>query len=441
VHHAHQRLVVHRDLKPSNILVSEPQPETSAPGFVKLLDFGIAKLLDESNPSGSNRTQTGLFLMTPQYAAPEQVRGGEITTATDVYALGLLLYEMLVGEPPYQIAGQTPQQILQTICDWSPAVPSSRVTGDVDGLNAPESIAVLRSKLRGDLDAIVLKALEKEPERRYSSALACAQDIERYRKGLPVEAKPAGRLYLAARFVSRHRLAVGVVVLVLGFAIGAAIRERLNAERIVEERDRADQLASFLVDVFGDADPAVTRGREVTARELLARGASRVETDLAGKPLEQMRLWSTIGLIYRNLGLYEDAEILQRRAVTIGAEAMGDEHPDVLQARARLGDVLHGLGDYDAAEVQMRKAFEGRTLSLGANHQLTLDSATGLGIILEYKGELDEAERVLDIAVQGLLRELGPGNELTLRAQNAKASVLYSAGEWARAEKLYRQVL
>ncbi len=441
VHHAHQRLVVHRDLKPSNILVAKPESETAGPGFVKLLDFGIAKLLDDSSVTGANRTRTGLFLMTPQYASPEQIRGGEITTATDVYALGLLLYEMLVGEPPYDVTGRTPQEILRTVCDRVPARPSTRITKETARRNRSGSIAVVRSRLRGDLDAIVLKALEKEPERRYSSPLACAQDIERYRKGLPVEAKPASRLYLAASFVRRNRVAVGVAVLVLSLAIGAAVRERLNADRILDERDRADQLASFLVDIFGDADPAVTRGREVTARELLARGAARVDTDLAGKPAEQARLWSTIGSIYRNLGLFDDAVELQHRAVAIGSEALGDDHPDVLLARDRLGDVLHRLGDYDAAEAQLRRTLEGRTRVLGADHELTLDSARGLGVVLEFKGELDEAEQLLSSAVQGLARKLGPRHELTLKAQIAMASVLYSAGAWDRAEAMYRTVL
>ncbi len=441
VHHAHQRLVVHRDLKPSNILVAEPEPGMPGTGFVKLLDFGIAKLMDDSSVSGANQTRTGLFLMTPQYAAPEQIRGGEITTATDVYALGLLLYEMLVGEPPYDVEGRTPQEILRTICESIPARPSTRVTEHTAHRNRSDTVAVLRSRLRGDLDAIVLKALEKDPARRYSSPLACAQDIERYRKGLPVEAKPAGRLYLAVRFVRRNRLAVGVVVVVLALAIGAAVRERLNAERILDERDRADQLASFLVDIFGDADPAVTRGREVTARELLARGVARVDTDLAGKPTEQARLWSTIGSIYRNLGLLDDAVELQRRAVETGSEALGDDHPDVLKARARLGDVLHGLGDYDAAEAQLRNAVDGYTHILGADHELTLDSARALGMVLEFKGELDEAEHVLGSAVQGLERKLGARHELTLKAQIAMASVLYSAGAWDRAEAMYRTVL
>ncbi|HKT61838.1 MAG TPA: serine/threonine-protein kinase, partial [Gemmatimonadales bacterium] len=197
VQYAHEHLIVHRDLKPTNILVT-------ADGQVKLLDFGIAKLMDEEGvPATAPLTRTGMHLMTPEYAAPEQVRGGRVTTATDVYALGVVLYELLAGRRPYDLRGRSPSEIERVICETEPLRPSTAVGRERSGRTE-----ALRRRLRGDLDTIVLKALRKEPERRYPSTAALLEDLQRYRDGLPVRARPDTFAYRARKFAGRHRVGV-----------------------------------------------------------------------------------------------------------------------------------------------------------------------------------------------------------------------------------------
>jgi serine/threonine-protein kinase len=272
---AHRQLVVHRDLKPSNVLVTEVD---GAPR-VKLLDFGIAKLLDDALPVARLQTRTGQRLMTPAYAAPEQVSGDEITTATDVYQLGVLAYELLAGTRPFDLAEKSLTEVERILLDEEPAPPS-----DVAGTGAGD--------LRGDLDTIVLTALRKEPDRRYGSVEALAADLERYRAGEPVEARPATLGYRAKKFVSRNRTAVGAGVLVLLLGVAYAVTVTVQANRLAAQRDRAQREAettkevkSYLVGLFRAGNPMASGEEEPSAEDLLQRGIEQAGSAGGGWPI------------------------------------------------------------------------------------------------------------------------------------------------------------
>ncbi len=324
VQHAHQRLIVHRDLKPSNILVSEA-------GTVKLLDFGIAKLLDADSVAAASATR----IFTPEYAAPEQVRGEAVTTAVDIYALGLLLYELLSGQRPYKVYNSTPAAYERAILDQEPTRPSLIVTRDASHAQAiaakrhltPER---LRRELRGDLDAIVLKALRKEPTLRYASVGEFIADLQRYLRREPVQARRGGWRYSAARFLQRNAAAAvfgSVALLALVGGLGAALRQAQVARG---ERDAARQALGFMTTLFDNADPARRKGDTLSVRDLLDAGVQNMRGALTGQDLARARLLVTMASAYLGLGQPEPATPLIDEALVI-ARARGDR---VLEASA-----------------------------------------------------------------------------------------------------------
>ena len=308
VHYAHQNLVVHRDLKPRNILVT-------ADGTPKLLDFGIAKLLKpEMYAQTIAPTETMIRPMTPDYASPEQVKGQPVTTASDIYSLGVLLYELLTGHRPYRITSYTPQELERVICDQEPERPSTAVNRTLavksaDGATqktiSPETVSrnregqpdKLQRRLRGDLDNIVLMALRKEPQRRYASAEQFSEDIRRHLEGLPVIARKDTFQYRASKFIRRNKIGVAVAVAFAVLMIGSIIAIALQSVRAARERDKAKQVSAFLTDIFKVSDPSEARGktiksgaancRKATGRSLRQRagsGAASLRSDDTTKP-------------------------------------------------------------------------------------------------------------------------------------------------------------
>ncbi len=443
VRYAHGRLVVHRDLKPSNILVTED-------GVVKLLDFGIAKLLAEDAQEPA-LTRTGMRVMTPEYAAPEQVRGEAVGTATDIYALGVLLYKLLTGRLPYRVRGASTREIERAILDVEPDRPSTAVTEakDAEGAVTPEtisrdrgtSVSALRRRLSGDLDTIVLEALKKEPERRYASVEAFEEDVRRYLDGLPVRARKDTLWYRTTKFTRRHRFGVAATALILALILSYALTTRAQAERIRLERDKAEQVAVFMADLFKRADPYETADR-LTVREVLERGAGRVERDLADQPAVQARMMTVISEVYQNLGLYEEALPLAEQSLALRRATFGPEHPDVAESLYRVADVICYLGDYATSDSLYRVSLAMRQRLLGDEHPRVAEGLDGLGLMLYYKeGARHESETVLRQALAMRQKLLGPEHPRVAESMHNLAATLYGLDKPDEAEALLRQAL
>jgi eukaryotic-like serine/threonine-protein kinase len=330
VHYAHRNLVVHRDLKPSNVLVT-------AAGVPKLLDLGIAKLLNPELTAGTLASTRGIDqLRTPSYASPEQINGGVVTTASDVFSLGVLLYVVLTGRHPFQPA-DSQEEIERAICTRQPETPG----------------------LGGDLDNIVLMALRKGPARRYGSVERLSEDIERFMAGRPVIARRDTVGYRAAKFFQRHRLGVIGAVLALAVTLGLVValavqtvRVSQERDRVAHERDRASRVLAMLNDMFEIADADVARGSTITARELLDRGVEQLES-FEDEP-ETALLLDTLARLYEELGLFESSVPLRERSVDITRGAHGDGSPEVAVALARLRRARALRGDALAAEPERR---------------------------------------------------------------------------------------
>lgn len=474
VQFAHQNLVVHRDLKPSNILVT-------ADGSVKLLDFGIAKLLEgngeagvsdtSAGPSGVDETRTGVRWMTPEYASPEQVRGAAVTTATDTYALGILLYELLTGHRPYHFTSNSPQEIERVVCDTQPPRPSAAVAqveeidsgADEPATLTPDEVSAARDtqpkrlqrQLAGDLDVIVLKALRKEPERRYSAAGAFADDIRRHIEGLPVQARPDTFRYRTSKFVRRHRIGVAasavVVVSLLAGIVGTAWQARRATQQArvaAAERDRAqleaekaEQVSSFLIDLFAVSNPDQALGREITALELLESGAARIEEELADQPEVQAAMMDVMGRVYNNLGRFEDAEPLLRRGLETRRAQLGPRHPDVAESLTSLASLYVSQARYDEAETLLIEAHDIWLSHYGPDDHQTSAALHNLGGVYHAKGELEKAAELYREAI--LIRERQDSVDLAELANPIASlgSLVMGMGDLDTADSLHQRAL
>ena len=342
VGYAHRHLVVHRDLKPGNVFIADLEDGPR----VKLLDFGVAKLLDVEGDALA--TRTAMPHLTPEYAAPEQVTGAPITTATDVYALGVVLYEMLAGQRPYEIERPTLSRIVEAVVETQPERPSSR------------SAPAVRRALRGDLDMVVMKALDKDPARRYSSADDLADDLRRHLQGLPVHARAPSVAYRTRRFVGRHRAgvaaaALAVLVLVAGTAFYTIrlAQERDRAEQAAADAQRearqAERTAGFLESLFASSDPTGADPGERTARQLLDAGAAQARDDLEDEPGVLAAMLATMGRAYRTLGDYSTSGPLLEDAVALYA-SVGSDPLGQRDALLQLANLRYRTEDYAAAE-------------------------------------------------------------------------------------------
>ena len=428
VHFAHQNLVVHRDLKAANILVT---PD----GTPKLLDFGIAKLLDpERHEPGL--TELGIRPMTLESASPEQVARGTITTASDVYSLGVLLYRLLTDRSPYGEIKER-EALERAILGTDPPRPS-------DLTNSREKAR----RLAGDLDTIVLRALDKDPGRRYASAEQLAADVRRHLNGLPVLARPDTLGYRVGKFVRRHRLGVSaaaaILLMVLGFSFAMtvlyrqAMEERKRAEL---ERERSEKVSGFLQDLFAIPDPEQSRGETITAREVLDRGAEEIVQDLEGQPELQAELMDTMGRAYRSLGLYTPARNLLERSLAIRRARLDQDDPRIAESLHALAFLLRRIGDDAAAEPLVREAVDIQLRVFGEEHEETLRGLNNLASLLEAKGELGPAETLYRRVLEAKRRVLGREHEDVARGLNNLARLLYGKGDLAAAEPLYQDAL
>ena len=425
---AHRNLVVHRDLKPSNLLVTEQRA-------VKLLDFGIAKLLTHTDVDDALSTRTALRALTPEYASPEQIRGDRVSTASDVYSLGVVLYELLAGRRPYALDRRSPSDIEQAVL--------------ADHIEPPSTVAAserFRRALRGDLDAIVLTAMRKEPERRYASADQLAADLRRYLVGLPVTARRDGHAYRAGKFIRRHRIgvaatALAAVVLVVFSVVTAVQSARLRAQsqRIVLERDRAQQVSNFLVSLFRSSDPFAGTGPGTTVREVLDSGAARVDRELSDQPELRAELLRAMGLSYMSLGLTSDARRLLERAVSIPHQGIVDGEPHEVSVRQSLAQVLQELGEYPAAESLYRDVLAWRRRTLPPGHRLIARTVTTLATVVAAQGRFVEAEGLVReaLAIDRALRPEDPRS--VSQSLNNLGNILLRERRYVAAESVHRE--
>ncbi len=489
VHAAHQCGIVHRDLKPANILLafSREPPATAEPALAggsrlnevipKITDFGLAKRLDR----GTIGTQTGVILGTPGYMAPEQAAGGakQVGPAADVYALGAILYQLLTGRPPFD-----------------PAMPLEFVFLALQ--KEPGSPRRLQPQVPPDLETICLKCLRKEPDKRYPSAHALAEDLQRFLHGEPIRARPMGAWERAIRWARRRPavtalLAILFVVIVAGFLTITSLWVRAEQARVEEAHQRAVAQAvnGFLHDLLGQANTEnqpcsnehAGRNPHITVRELLDRSATVVATKFRDQPeveaairqtigdtywalgryeqaqqqLEPALAWRrqhlgadhpdtlhsmhSLGRLYQDRGRYAEAEALDREALAGRRARLGPDHPDTLLSLNNLASLYKVRGRYAEAEPLYREAWEGRRRTLGADHPNTLISLANLAYLGQLCGQYAGAERLFQEVLEGCRRQLGPDHPLTLASINNLAGLYRDCGRHDEAERLYREAL
>jgi eukaryotic-like serine/threonine-protein kinase len=453
VAHAHANLIVHRDIKPANVLVSTD-------GRVKLLDFGIAKLIErDTDWSGAHPGEASALTrdfgtaLTPEFAAPEQLSGGPVTTATDVYALGVLLYLLLSGRHPAGTAAMSPATLIHAIVDTEPTRLSdaiAREMADTTSAHAAKCATTtsrLRRTLRGDLDTIVAKALKKNASERYVSVTALADDLRRFLRREPISARPDTLAYRTTRFVRRNARGVvmGTVAALLVAGSIAYHTSRLATERDRAQREaaKATKVSELMVGLLTGADPIASGATQgvPTVRGILDAGADQVQRDLRDQPEVQAEIFTVLGRIYRRLGVFDKAQHLLEQALGIGSTVYGAEDVRVAQTLNDLGVLLTDKGDYAAAARSLEQSLVMRRKLLGPEHADVAVTLVELGRIYQDQGFNDRAEPLQREALAIRQKTLGVNHRETAVSLSDVGSVLRLKGDLAGAEQFVRQSL
>jgi len=445
VQHAHHKAIIHRDLKPANILVVEVDGKP----VPRIIDFGLAKAVTSAlDPAQS--THFGHLMGTPGYMSPEQVDAAQhdIDTRTDVYSLGATLYVLLSGMLPFE---STPtekplDEILRQLREDEPPTPSTRLREARDTASKAAASRATEPKqlvgqLRGDLDWITLKALERDRSRRYGTPSELAADLRRYLAHEPVSAHPANALYRLGKYTRRHRVGIGVGAGLLVLLAAFAVSQTLNLRRITQERDRAARITDFMTGMFKVSDPSEARGNKVTAREILDKASADIDRHLAEDPDVQSQMMSVMASTYLNLGLYARAHELAQRSLDERLRVLGAGDARTLATMAQLGWVLSREGHDAEAEKLVRRALSGLRHALGSADPLSLETMDHLALILQHQGHAEEGERLDREVVDIAGRSLGNDNPLTLVSKNHLGTALLTQARYADAERNYRQLL
>ncbi len=451
VHYAHQNLVVHCDLKPANILIDQA-------GRPRLLDFGIARLLeDEAGRVQARVTQTSNRMLTPEYASPEQLAGQALTTSVDVYALGVVLYELLTGRRPFDTDSRSPAEWERIVREQAPAKPSTRVvrgspstqrsTTDLVAASLDTTPARLRSALRGDLDRIVLMALRKEPGRRYGSVQALAEDIERHLDGRAIRARSDSWLYVSFKFVGRHRVAVAAclsVVLALVLGLFAAWRGERRAQAEARhariEADSFQSIADFLMDAFLPAQPDQDSAFQARAQGLIRAQAERVERQYAQNHHQRANLLDTLGTVSLRLELFDDAIALHQEAASIRARTFGETTLEYALSLRSLGKFDFATGQFAQAAQRLEQGLEIQRDARDDTHSDVASFANDLAATLRNLGRESEAEALHREAL-AIRRQYDPQGLPVAESLNNLAAVHLARGELESAGEEFSEAL
>lgn len=455
VQHAHQKGLIHRDIKPTNVLVERVGAGDSARPVVKIIDFGIAKAIDDRSPNATLFTEAGQLMGTPDYMSPEQADPelGSADTRSDIYALGALLFELLTGTTPLQLARSERtgmMTVVRRICEHVPDRPSVRVDS-APGSSPPargSEARRLASRLQGDLDWIVMRAIEKEPRRRYETVQAFASDIERHLADEPVLAGPPSKVYRARKFVRRHRVGVGIAVAAAGMlaatlaTVSVTLGRALDAEQDAHvARGDTEAFNTFLLeDLIGRASPE-NDGHTVTVVSAIENALGSIDTRFADRPTAGARIRTTIGGVYHGLGLLEEARDAFERSSADYKSLLGKDAPETLVALTELGSVQHHLGQTENAEATLREATGRLRRVLGPDDFRFLRAQAILGENLQAQGKYDEAEGLLRNSIDGMRRIVSDDDLRLLAALGSLGALLQAEGRIEEAEPIYRDSL
>ncbi len=458
VQHAHQKAVIHRDLKPANILVVEVDGQA----VPRIIDFGLASIVD-LGAAGAVKAEEA-FAGTPGYMSPEQLECADVDTRTDVYSLGVVLYELLTGVLPFDVSDWRSRplaELVKRMREQPLILPSERVasgrttiipgpqergTGgtlnfSLAAIPGPKEARKLAGQLAGDLDLIAAKALERDRGRRYGTPLELAADVRRFLEHRPVDAHAAGTAYQVRKYLRRHRVGVSMAAVLLLALLGAAVMETLALRRVARERDRAARVTDFMVQSFRVADPSESRGNQVTAREILDKASTQIDAGLKHDPDMQAQMQMVMGSVYENLGLYSRAEALYRSALANRERQLGAENSETLKTRAALAWALYRRAQYADAEKMLRATLAVRMRRSGANDPETITVMDYLGAVVTDEGHPAEGEALERKVLAFRERTYGDKNATTLVGMNHLALALMNQGRWAEAESLDRRLV